>query len=156
MENLENLWGDEDEEEIVVKKKEKTKKTLEKIAKPKKVKDVNLTVEKTIKSKTVSLEEKLTLIKDEVYRVLGKQKDKVLVIKDKETYWNYLRQAADSGLISVDTETNNSLDPVTCKLMGLCLCYPNADKQAYVPVNHRDPNTKERLDWQLTEQDIHD
>ena len=153
MADLENLWGDDDEEEIVVKKKEKTKKTLEKIAKPKKVKEPKLVVEKTIKSKTVSLKEKLDLIKTEVYRVLGKQKDNVIVIKNKEDYFNYIKNAINSGRIAIDTETNNSLDPITCKLMGLCLYYPGG-KQAYIPVNHRNYETKERLDWQLNENDI--
>ena len=55
--------------------------------------------------------------------------------------------------ISIDTETNNSLDPVTCKIMGLCL-YTPGEKQAYIPINHRNCYTKERLDWQLTENDI--
>ena len=55
----------------------------------------------------------------------------------------------------MDTETNNSLDPITCKLMGLCLYYPGA-KQAYIPVNHRNYKTGERLTNQLTEQDIKD
>lgn len=37
--------------------------------------------------------------------------------------------------------------------MGLCLYYPGA-KQAYIPVNHRNYKTGERLTNQLTEQDI--
>ena len=153
MSDLENLWGDDDEEEIVVKKKEKTKKTLEKIAKPKKVKEAKETVEKVIKSKGISLEEKLDLITKEVLRVLGKQKENIVVIKNKERYINYIQNAIKQGKIAVDTETNNSLDPITCKLMGLCLYYPGA-KQAYIPVNHRNWRTGERLDWQLNEQDI--
>jgi len=152
MSDLENLWGD-DEEEIVVKKKEKTKKTLEKIAKPKKVKEAKETVQKTIKSKTVSLGDKLNLINEEVGRVLGKQKQNVIVIKDKQSYFNYIQGAINIGKIAIDTETNNSLDPITCKLMGLCLYYPGA-KQAYIPVNHRNWQTGERLDWQLNEGDI--
>ena len=37
--------------------------------------------------------------------------------------------------------------------MGGCF-YTPGEKQIYVPINHRDPNTKQRLDWQLTEKDI--
>lgn len=152
VEKLESLWGEEEEEPIPV-KKEKVKKTLDKIAKPKKVTEVKEAVSKTIKSKTVSLKEKLDLITTEVLRVLGKQRDNIVVIKNKEQYIEYIQNAIKRGKIAVDTETNNSLDPITCKLMGLCLYYPGA-KQAYIPVNHRNWETKERLDWQLTEADI--
>ena len=152
MERLESLWGEEIEEEIP-KRKEKTKKTLDKIAKPKKITDTKEAVSKTIKSKTISLKEKLELITTEVLRVLGKQKDNIVVIKSKEQYIEYIQNAIKRGKIAVDTETNNSLDPITCMLMGLCLYYPGA-KQAYIPVNHRNWETKERLDWQLTEADI--
>lgn len=152
MEKLECLWGDEIEEEIP-KKREKTKKTLDKIAKPKKVTDTKEAVSKTIKSKTISLKEKLELITTEVLRVLGKQKNNIVVIRDKGQYIEYIQNAIKTGKIAVDTETNNSLDPITCKLMGLCLYYPGA-KQAYIPVNHRNWETKERLENQLTENDI--
>jgi DNA polymerase I-like protein with 3'-5' exonuclease and polymerase domains len=37
--------------------------------------------------------------------------------------------------------------------MGGCLHTP-FEKNCYIPVNHRDPNTKVRLEWQVTEQDI--
>ena len=37
--------------------------------------------------------------------------------------------------------------------MGGCI-YTPGQKNAYIPINHIDINTKERLDWQLTENDI--
>ena len=107
---------------------------------------------KILKSKKVSLAEKLALIKVKVLEVLGKQKKNVIVIKDKETFENYILKAIEFGRIAIDTETNNSTDPMTCKLMGLCLYYAGG-KQAYIPVNHVDPETGERLAWQLTEVD---
>lgn len=55
--------------------------------------------------------------------------------------------------IAIDTETNNSLDPVTCKLMGPCI-YTPGQKWAYIPINHVNKDTRERLAWQLTEGDI--
>ena len=155
MEKLESLWGDEIEEELPVKKKEKTKKALDKIAKPKKPKEAKESVEKVIKSKSINLEDKLNLIKSDVLRVLAKQVENVTVITSREKYFEYLQGAVNAGVIAVDTETNNSLDPITCKLMGLCLYYPGA-KQAYIPVNHRNYKTGERLTNQLTEQDIKD
>lgn len=108
--------------------------------------------EKLLKSKKVTLQDKLTTINSEVLRILGKQKDNIIVIKDKITFSNYISSAITAGRIAIDTETNNSTDTVLCKLMGLCLYYPNG-KQAYIPINHRNPETKERLSWQLTELD---
>ena len=145
----ESLWGDEFD--IPVTKKTKTKKVIEKVSNPKEIKNV---IRKSVGKKVeVSLTDKLEEIKTNVLRVLGKQKDNVIIIKSKEEYFNYLKSCIKFGRVAVDTETNNSLDPITCKLMGLCLYYKGG-KQAYIPVNHRNPETKERLDWQLTEADI--
>lgn len=107
---------------------------------------------KILKSKKVSLAEKLALIRVKVLEVLGKQKKNVLVIKDKATFEDYVSKAIEFGRVAVDTETNNSTDPMTCQLMGLCLYYEGG-KQAYIPVNHVNPDTGERLAWQLTEAD---
>ena len=107
---------------------------------------------KILKSKKVSLAEKLALIRVKVLEVLGKQKKNVLVIKDRATFEDYVSKAIEFGRVAVDTETNNSTDPMTCQLMGLCLYYEGG-KQAYIPVNHVNPDTGERLAWQLTEAD---
>jgi DNA polymerase-1 len=107
---------------------------------------------KVLKSKKVSLEEKLAIIKLKVLEVLGKQKKNVVVIKTKEQFESYVSKAIEFGRIAIDTETNNSTDPMTCQLMGLCLYYEGG-KQAYIPINHVNPETGERLDWQLTEAD---
>lgn len=114
--------------------------------------EIEKTPDKILKSKKLSLQERLQVIKTNVLKILGKQKDNVIVIRDKQTFVDYISAAISTGRIAIDTETNNSLDPVTCKLMGPCFYYPGG-KQAYVPLNHRNPETKERLDWQLTEQD---
>lgn len=108
---------------------------------------------KLLKSKKLSLAERLSIINERVLKVLGKQKNNIIVIKDRETFHNYITDCINTGRIDIDTETNNSLDPVTCKLMGPCLYAPGL-KQAYIPINHRNPETKERLSWQLTEQDV--
>ena len=117
-------------------------------AKPKKEK-----VEKSVKSKTISLDAKLELIYAEVLRVLGHQKDNVQVIKSEEELHSYIDDCIRIGRAAIDTETNNSLDPVTCKLMGPCF-YAPGKKQAYVPVNHINKDTRERLEWQVTEEVI--
>lgn len=148
MEDFDSLWG---EEFVIPDTKEKTKQIKEKIAKPKKVK---APVEKQIKSKSVDIHEKLRIITEEVYRILGKQKDNTKCIRTKEHLEKYLLEASRSGIIAIDTETNNSLDPITCKLMGVCLYTNSVPYQVYIPINHRDPDTKIRLENQLTEQDI--
>lgn len=130
--------------------KAKVKATIKKINT---ATDPELSPEKILKSKKLSIQERLAFINATVLKVLGKQKYNVLVIKDKETFHNYITDCIATGQIAIDTETNNSLDPVTCKLMGPCFYSPGL-KQAYVPVNHRNPETKERLSWQLTESDI--
>ena len=107
---------------------------------------------KVLKSKKVSLAEKLALIKIKVLEVLGKQRKNVVVIKTKEEFEDYVSKAIEFGRIAIDTETNNSTDPMTCQLMGLCLYYEGG-KQAYIPINHVNPETGEHLDWQLTEED---
>lgn len=114
--------------------------------------DEEVDAAKVLKSKKVSLAEKLALIKVKVLEVLGKQRKNVVVIKTKEEFENYVSKAIEFGRIAIDTETNNSTDPMTCQLMGLCLYYEGG-KQAYIPINHVNPDTGLRLEWQLTEVD---
>ena len=148
-----SLWGDEFNIED---EKEKTKRIVNKVKKEKIEKStVSLTAEKIVKSKTIGIDEKLKVVKDKVYSTLYKQLDNVIVIRDKLTLHNYLDKGLQFGRIAIDTETNNSLDPITCKLMGLCL-YVKGEKQAYIPVNHINKDTKERLEPQLTERDIYE
>lgn len=142
-----NLFG----EDFLIDVQENTVKDLVKKLSGKNGEEISS--EKLLKSKKLTLEERLNIITDKVLKTLGKQKDNIIVIKDKEAFDDYVKKAITSGRIDIDTETNNSTDPVTCKLMGPCFYYPGG-KQAYVPINHRDYKTKERLDWQLTEADV--
>lgn len=150
MTDFDNLWGEEFE---LPKEKEKVKQIVEKVKSPKEPKQSKATVEKKVKSKTLSLESKLATIYEEVLRVLGHQKDNVQVIKSESDLHEYISECIRIGRIAIDTETNNSLDPITCKLMGPCFYAPGL-KQAYVPVNHVDKDTRERLAWQVTEEFI--
>ena len=99
------------------------------------------------------LSEALQTIEKEVLRVLGKHQDNVQTITTVEELDSYITQCISAGIIAVDTETNNSLDPLTCQLMGLCLYAPGL-KQAYVPLHHRDPITKVQLLNQVTEDQV--
>ena len=146
----ESLWGDE----FVIKETPKrTKKIIEKVNTPKENKVIRQT--STKKSKDVNIQDTLRYIYNEVDRILGKYKEKTIVIKSKEQLIDYIDNAIKNNIIAIDTETNNSLDPITCKLMGPCI-YTPGQKNAYIPINHVDPVTRERLDWQLTEQDIYE
>lgn len=142
-----NLFG----EDFLIDVQENTVKDLVKKLSGKNGEEVSS--EKLLKSKKLTLEERLKIITDKVLKTLGKQKDNIIVIKNKEAFNDYVKKAITSGRINIDTETNNSTDPVTCKLMGPCFYYPGG-KQAYVPINHRDYKTKKRLEWQLTETDV--
>ena len=111
---------------------------------------------RTMSKKVLSHSELLHVLKEieeEVLRVLGKQQKNVITITDIDVFHEYVTTCINKGVVAIDTETNNSLDPLTCKLMGLCLYAPGI-KQAYIPINHRDPDTKIRLKEQLTENDI--
>lgn len=136
-----NLWGDEF---VVESSQEKSKKVLDKVKSPKKTKK---------KESSVSISEKLFQIEKSVYKTLGHYADSTIVIKSKEEYDDYINKCIKTGFVALDTETNNSLDTLTCKLMGLCL-YSEGLPAAYVPVNHVDRNTGKRLEWQLTEEQI--
>lgn len=138
-----NLWG----EDISVDSLEKTKKLIDKINNPKETKKSN-----KISSK-FSLSEKLEIIKSRVLEILGKHTEDTQVIYSREDLHKYIDASIKNGIISIDTETNNTTEVINCILMGPCI-YTYGQKQAYIPLNHVDINTGERLSNQLTEQDI--
>ena len=140
-----SLWG----EEFSMQKADDAT-LLKKIKEPKKLKE---TSNKSISAKNLTLEEKVAQIKENVYKILGNRKDETLVIRDYESLVRYFDKAIDNHLIVIDTETNNSLDPINCKLMGLCLYTPGL-KQSYTPVNHVDIVTRIKLENQVTEEQI--
>ena len=125
-----------------------TKEVLSKIKNPKKVVS---SLDKQLRSKKISLEDKLRLITQKTLELLGRHRDDTILIKNKQDFIEFIDKAIDNGIIAFDTETNNSLDPITCKLMGLCLYTPGI-KASYVPINHCDLHGV-RLSWQLTEDD---
>lgn len=144
---FDSLWGDDF---IVTPPPKQQKKIIDKVSAPKKV---TTTTEKVVRSKKTTIAEKLALIEAEVNRILGIYKEQTVVLRSKEELHNYINAAIRNGEIAVDTETNNSLVPLTCKLMGLCL-YTPGQKNAYIPVNHVNIDTRELLPNQVTEQEI--
>lgn len=135
-----SLWG----EEFSISTLEAEKKALSKIKK--------LNSKKSVLDEKEALRQKMNSIKENVDRILGHRQSETQVIKSKQELKEYFDDILANKIVALDTETNNSLDPITCKLMGLCLYTPNRN-QVYIPVNHVDPNTCKRLDWQVTEED---
>ena len=142
-----SLWGEEFEIKPV---KKEVKKVTTKINSPKKPK---VETQKVIKSKSISVSDKLPLIYSEVLRILGGYKENTQVIRTKQELVEYIDASISNGVIAIDTETNNSLEPITCLLMGACIYTPGR-KSAYIPVNHVDLNSMVKLENQLTEDDI--
>ena len=144
-----SLWG---EDFTIESSPEKVKKIVEKVNKPKTPRTTKTT--KASKAKDpISIHTKLASIKENVLRILGVYKDQTICIYTREALHNYISEAIVNGVIAIDTETNNSLEPITCKLMGPCI-YTPGQKNAYIPINHINPDTGERLINQLTEEDV--
>lgn len=108
------------------------------------------------KRKTIEglpLTERLEYISNEVNKILGRYKNFVKIIDNYADLDKYIDFAIDKIYLAFDTETNNSLDPLTCKLMGLCFYIPNT-KPVYVPINHCKPGTDELLDNQVSMEEV--
>lgn len=145
---MNSLWG----EEFNIQPTKQVVKQIKKKIENKKSAEVSTT--KIIKSKKLDLDDKLRLIETEVNRILGGYSAKTKIITSVEELSDYINTSIQNGVVAVDTETNNSLEPITCKLMGVCLYTPN-EYNVYIPINHVDRFTNDRLDWQVTEQDIY-
>ena len=140
------LWGDDFE---VPSSKEVAKKVIAKTKSSGKEK----TDEQKLRSRVIDPHEKLEVIKQKVYQKLGTYANNTIVIYDKDEFAKYIDKAIENGVIAIDTETNNTLDTTTCKIMGLCI-YTDGQKQAYIPINHVNVDTGEKLSNQLTEEDV--
>lgn len=147
---MEGLFGADFE--ITTRTSKSKVKTLVKKLDADSTKPAEVNAEKMLKSKKLSLQDRLTIINEKVIKILGKQRHNTVVIRSLNDFSDYIDKAIVAGRIAVDTETNNSLDPITCKLMGLCLYVPG-EKQAYIPINHINNDTGELLPNQLTERD---
>lgn len=148
-----SLWGDE----FVIEPTPKAaKKIIEKVKSPKaKVEKSGNILPKAKVTKSVSISDVISSIRKSVFNILGRYEDATKVITSREDLHSYISFAITNGVIAVDTETNNTLQPVGCKLMGLCLYTPGL-KNVYIPVNHVDLNTRCKLENQVSEQDIYE
>lgn len=140
-----SLWG----EEFAV-PTTPVKKVIDKVNNPKASKSQ---MKKVLKLDSVPLSYKLDAIRANVYSILGRYVEEVVVIRDKQELHRYIDAAIENQEIGIDTETNNSLDPITCKIMGSCL-YTEGQKAAYIPHNHVNPYNFQKLDNQITEEEM--
>ena len=143
-----NLFG---EEFVAPLKKTKVDVLLEKISNPEE--DIETKdIKNLMKNKKVEIKDKLSILYKYVFRVLGRHSNNTLIITTKADLIKYIYTAIQDGTISYDTETNNSVDPITGEIIGLCL-YSKSQKPAYVPIGHIDVNTGKKLKNQVTLED---
>jgi DNA polymerase I-like protein with 3'-5' exonuclease and polymerase domains len=83
---------------------------------------------------------------------LSHHKDDYIIIRDIESFENYIEEAIKNKVCAIDTETTG-LNPLTLDLVGVCLYTPTL-KAAYIPINHKSYVTGARTSNQLTEADI--
>ena len=122
-----------------------------------KIKDAAI-IEKTKKSikkiikKSTNILNLIELIRQDVEEHLGKFKADYQCIRTEEEFDAYIEKANAYGKIAIDTETTG-LNPLVNQIVGLCLYFPG-EKGAYVPINHVDYISGNRLDNQLNEETI--
>ena len=107
--------------------------------------------ENQLKSKKLSLQDRLELIKEHVTSKLGIHKNDIQVIRDEHDLESFITRAINNGVLAYDTETNNSLDYLTCKVVGICIYTPGL-KAAYVPVCHEELDSNELLPNQISKE----
>ena len=101
---VDSLWGDE----FVIKSEPKeVKKIIKKIAQPK---DPSQTVVKAVKSKSISIQEKLALITENVKKILGKYADNTLVIRTRKQLTEYI----DAAIRELKEETEILVNSKQC------------------------------------------
>ena len=98
----ESLWG----EEFNI-KEDDVKKIINKTKTKKVIKEVS--VDKQLKSKKVSVSDKMDLIRKDVFSILGGYEQETVTIRDIDSFKEYIDKALENKVIAVDTETNKYL-----------------------------------------------
>lgn len=87
-----------------------------------------------------------------VYDVLRKYKGFTKVVW-RDQVDDYFKKCYSNGKVAIDTETDNSVDPRTAIMVGLCLFTPYS-YPVYIPVNHYDKVTGLRVKNQITNEEL--
>lgn len=98
----------------------------------------------------MSLSEKISNIKRSVEQNLGEYKEKYQCIRTYEELHQYINMCIGNGICSIDTETTG-LDPMQDDIVGFSL-YTPGQKAVYVPINHIDYITNEKVSNQLSKE----
>lgn len=115
-------------------------------------KKANSKAKKQTKVKSTGLYGQIEQIKLMVDRNLGQFRDEYQLITDRELLRSYLRECRGNGYISIDTETTG-LNPLQNILAGICV-YTYGQKGSYIPLNHVNYMTGERISSQLLQDDV--
>lgn len=84
---------------------------------------------------------------EKVNTLMSKYLNCFQIIQDEESLISYIDACVQRGGAAIDTETTG-LDVYTDKLVGICI-YTSGQQEAYIPVNHVDYVTRERISSQL-------
>lgn len=76
--------------------------------------------------------------------VLRKYKGFVRVLWKEAEIQKYFKRCLDNGIVAIDTETNDSVDPRSAICVGICL-YTPFSRPVYLPINHLDKLTRQRI-----------
>ena len=87
----------------------------------------------------------------DVKQTLCKYRGFVRVLRTEKQVNKYISQCLKNGIVAVDTETDNKLDPHEAVMVGLCL-YTPYNHPAYIPVRHRDKLSGQLLEGQVTKE----
>lgn len=119
-----------------------SKSILEKIDKAKDLDGAPKNSIKTGKGLLASIQS----IKDNMNKYLGDKKDNYLCLTSESDIKQYFDKLVEYGFVALDTETTG-LDPIDDDIVGLSVYAPGL-KAAYIPINHIDYITNERIENQ--------
>lgn len=107
---------------------------------------------KKSKPKSNSVIDIIERIRQDVEENLGQFRNDYRCIMSVDELKDYIQKAEEVGELSLDTETDG-LNPLVDMIVGLCLYFPGG-KPVYVPINHVDYFSDQRIEGQLTEEQV--
>lgn len=101
-----------------------------------------------------NISQRIASAKALVEKALGQLKEDYDIIWTRAKLHDYLTECLRQGVVSLDTETTG-LDPIADDIAGFSLCTYNA-KAVYIPINHINYITHERIDGQISIVEVKD